>query len=292
MSDPRSTDNFDMGTVLRGLIAARIESHGRSLQREIGASELGTPCDRKLAMKLHEVDPVPEQVGGDDKWRATVGTAVHTWLADMLAAENKKYRRECAKVNGRRCECPWGNDGTKAGLHRDRWLIELHIAVGTIAGSEVPGNLDVFDRLTGTMVDWKVTGPTTIKTVKRAGHPGEGYATQVQMYGRGLARVNGEDVKWVGVMFLPSNGELKSAFYWEEPYNPEAGKLAMNRARRIYEAVDIDSPRPFDNFVTADDHCAHCPFFSPGTIDAFECPGDPSLEANMDDAFKDLLPNG
>lgn len=300
---------LDMGAELRSLIADRIENHERSLQRIIGASEIGTPCVRKLALKLSDVDPVPEQLDADDKWRATVGAAVHDWLAAMLRADNERLHRESeefwsrgfeehrgraktAVAKGAQCH-PW----CKPGSHVDRWVIEHRTPIGTIDGREIPGTLDVYDRHSKTMIDWKVPGPTAIKKYRSQKDPGPEYRTQVQLYGRGLSRIAGEDVQYVGIMFLPSNGELKTAFYWEEPFDPEVGKEALRRARELLRFVQEEQAADGDDSVfrrlkTTDDHCSHCPFFSPGSNNPVECPGDPSLTANMEDSFTDLLPHG
>jgi hypothetical protein len=288
--DGVNVETLDMGEYLRGLIARRIEIHERSLQTVIGASELGTPCIRKLGHKLNQTPPVPDQVDGDDKWRPTVGTAVHEWLATMLRADNARLAQE-APSGIAHCDVhPWCVGET---CHRDRWLVEYSTPIGTIGEDKVPGNLDVFDRFTGTMVDWKIVGPTALKSYKRDRHPGQQYRVQVQLYGRGLHRAGGEDVKYVGIMFLPSNGELKDHFYWEEEYDPEVGKDALARAREVKNLIDTEGPSILGKLKTTDDHCAHCPFFSPGATDLErECPGDPSLTANMDEGFADILPPG
>ena len=274
-----------MEAELRSLIVAKIERHERSQQRMIGASEVGTPCPRKLAMKLAQVDPVPEQVNGEDSWRATVGTAVHDWLADMLEQANAAYWQEPWNLGSPDDECP--HKWCPEGQHIDRWLIERRVPVGTIDGVPIDSTLDVFDRLSHTLVDWKVPGPTAIKGYRQARDPGPQYRTQVQLYGRGL-HAAGEEVRWVGIMFLPSNGELKQAYYWEEEFDVKIGNEALKRAREIQRLVD--DGRPFTEFKTVDDHCHHCPFFSPGSTDDRECPGDDSLLANVAHSFADILP--
>jgi hypothetical protein len=295
-----SPDSFDVESELVGLIVDRIASHERSQQRAIGASELGTPCLRKLGLKIYQADPVPEQLDPQGKWRPTVGTAVHEWLAEMLRAENARLASEARSLNSDEswaadAPChPWCGEPTKGRAeHRDRWLVEYRTPIGTIDGKTIPGNLDAFDRLTGTLIDWKVVGPTAIKGYKRDQHPGEQYEVQGQLYGRGLTRAQeGEDVRYIAIMFLPSNGELKDRFYWEEEYDPEVGKRILKRARDISRLIDEEGESIFRRLKTVDDHCNHCPFFSPGTKSPVECPGDPSLTANMEEGFSDLLPNG
>lgn len=288
----RDVDQLDMEVELKEVITRWMHNHERSLQDAVGASEIGTPCDRRLAFKLAGVDAVPEQED-DDRWRAQVGTAVHADLARMLQAENERYNNESEDVPiGEQCH-PWcAEDGAKDG-HVDRWLVEYKTPVGTINGMEIPGNLDVFDRWTHTLVDWKIVGPTAIKNYRSKRDPGEAYKVQGQLYARGLTRVGGEDVRWVAIMFLPSNGELKMGYYWETEYDGEFGNAALRRARRIDNLVETEGLSVIATLDTVDDHCAHCPFFAPGTTDLeHECPGDPSLTENMEDYARDLLPNG
>lgn len=297
-----SIETADVAQTLIDLIADRIEHDERSLQKEIGASEIGTPCVRKLALKLSGTDPVPVQVLGEDHWRATVGTAVHAWLAAMLRDDNA--RLAVAAINwkgkpGERCH-EWCDEAVRVEKrplgkprHKDRWIVEHRTPIGTIDSITVPGTLDVYDRLTHTLVDWKVPGPTAIKKYRHDKSPGPEYETQVQLYGRGLSRVAGEDVRWVGIMFLPANGELKDHFYWETEFDPEVGKEALRRAREVSRLVAEEGRAIIGKLKTFNDHCSHCPFFSPGTHDLeHECPGDPSLMANADDALADILPNG
>jgi hypothetical protein len=290
----RDTAQIDMGDELRSIIGQRIEAHERSLQTIIGASEVGTPCIRKLGLKLNQTPPVPEQVDGDDQWRATVGVAVHDWLAKMLEADNARLQAEADAWTDADTLChPWCllAESDRPG-HLDRWLVETHTPVGTIYEQEVPGTLDVYDRWTHTLVDWKIPGPTAIKRYRQTKDPGPEYKTQIQLYGRGLKRKSDEDVKWVGIMFLPSNGELKGSYYWETEFDPEVGKEALRRAREIYRLVQDEGPEIYRKLKTTNDHCVHCPFFEPDTRDPLHCPGDPSLTADMADSFSDLLPHG
>lgn len=297
----RDVGQIDVGEELCELIAARIESHERSLQVEIGASELGTPCIRRLGLKLAEVPAVTVQRLGSSAWRPTVGVAVHDWLADMLRAHNAVLAAEAkACPDNEQCH-PWCGEPddhavdhpvaieNRRGQHVDRWLVEQHTAVGTIYEREVPGTMDVFDRWTHTLVDWKIVGPTAIKNYRKEKDPGPGYKTQAHLYGRGLSRKLGERVDYVGIMFLPSNGELKDHFYWEEEFDPKVGAEALRRARELLRLIQDEGETIFRKLKTVNDHCAQCPFFAPGSNSPIECPGDPSLTANMDEGFADIL---
>ncbi len=64
----------------------------RSLQASIGPSEIGTPCTRRLGYRILDWDPKPNS--DTDPWPATVGTAVHAWLADTFTAWNARLGAE------------------------------------------------------------------------------------------------------------------------------------------------------------------------------------------------------
>ena len=62
----------------------------RSLQVEMGPSEAGEPCTRRLAYKIMDW----RKPGRDlDPWAAVQGVAVHAWLADAFRAENERLGR-------------------------------------------------------------------------------------------------------------------------------------------------------------------------------------------------------
>lgn len=281
---------------LARLIAARIAAHERSAQVSVGPSELGTPCARKLGFKLAHVEPVN---GLDDvPWRPTVGTAVHEWLAAMLRAENARLQAEVDAATARKKTAPCGHPWCGPFGHEDRFLVEYRTVVGTLADHPVPGTIDVFDRATGRVIDWKIVGPTTLreqrKRCRKGGPgPGTGYREQGQLYARGLHRSDGFEVAEVCVYFLPSNGELDDAVFWSEPYDPAVGAAVLRRARAILAALAEHGPqRVLPKLQRVNDHCAHCPFFAPGTTDlTVGCPGADDLIANTGDRFNDLLPS-
>lgn len=110
-----------------------ILNHPRSLQTAIGPSEIGTPCDRKIAYKLlrHPERPQPPA------WLPTIGTGVHSWLED--AFDQGAYRELLA-----------------SGGDQERWLTETRVTVGYIPGMGfLEGSCDLYDRYTGTVVDHK-----------------------------------------------------------------------------------------------------------------------------------------
>lgn len=246
----RLADPALLGRELLHLITRRIHSHPRSLQVAIGPSEVGHDCARRIGYKMLGVDENP----GEPNWKATVGTALHTWLEDMLAADN-------------------------AAAAETRWLVEETVTVGSIGGRDIHGHCDVFDLVTGTVVDWKSVGPTQLKKYRAHG-PGGQYRSQAHLYGRGWV-ARGHRVERVAVMFLPRNGELREAFYWSEPYDEKVALAALQRAEGIHTAVSMLGAQALAVLPTADAFCQLCPYWKANSTDLEAgCPGDPGARPN------------
>lgn len=241
----RGSDPDLLRDELLDLIRSRIDNHPRSQQKTIGPSEIGTPCDRRLTHRLNETPPVNT---GDDKWRPTVGTAVHDWLERMLLDDD-----------------PGGN----------RWAPEHRVTVGTIGNTPITGKTDLYDRISATVVDWKIVGPTTLRNVKANG-PTDTYRGQGHLYGLGFANA-GLPVDTIMIAFLPSNGPLRDAHFWHEPYDPAIAQQAMTRANHIAALVYAFKANAAAIATTADDYCRGCPWFLPAATDHTEaCPGHPA----------------
>ena len=71
------TPPFDVSTMLIKQVKEYSTWSPRSQQTMIGASEIGTPCSRRLAYKLLGVDAINTDM---DSWPAIVGTSVHANL--------------------------------------------------------------------------------------------------------------------------------------------------------------------------------------------------------------------
>jgi hypothetical protein len=221
----------------------------RSLQTAPGPSELGTPCTRRLGYRLLDWDPKPNK--DTDPWASTIGTSVHAWMAETYATEN-------AKLAG--------------GPAHDRYLIEQRINLpGNITGSS-----DLFDRDTGTVIDWKVTGLPRLKEYRKNG-PGQQYRTQVHLYGLGM-QLAGELVEQVAIVFLPRGGRIADLHAWSEPYDPAVAVEALKRCQVVRDfntALDpATHPERWALLPTADAYCTYCPWFLPGSADLSQgCPG-------------------
>lgn len=227
----------------------------RSAQTTLGPSEIGTPCDRRLAMALLGVPPVN---AGGDGWAAFVGTCTHAGMAEIY---------------------------TFADAGTGRYAVELPVFLGV---PTVPrGTTDLLDRRDGTITDWKVMGKYSLDKFRKEG-PSDTYRTQAHVYGLGAER-GGEKVRNVAIVGLPRAGSsLDEMHVWTEPYDRKFAQAALARVERI--ANDIDAHRdhsqltpeiPVDimylarQFPMADkSECRFCPHFLKGDKDMQRgCPG-------------------
>jgi hypothetical protein len=229
---------------LRDVIERAITNHPRSQQTRIGPSEIGTPCIRKLGYKLARTQSVNRRTS----WRPTVGTAVHAWLAETFTIYNNA-------------------------LGFARYLTELRVNVGEVNGMPITGSVDLYDRVTCTVVDWKIVGATTLKKAKAEG-PSDTYRIQSQLYGRGINR-RGLPVDQVAVMYLPVSGELTQAVYRPMPYDETQAVSALALATGIDMAMKSVGPeKVIAGLPMRDDYCVSCPWFNPTSQNvAAGCPG-------------------
>lgn len=235
---------------LIGRIKDAIRNHPRSLQTRIGPSEVGHPCARRIGYKLHGHPEVNAGAATDTPWLPTIGTAVHAWLEDQFRQANE------------------GHDHA-------RWLVELTLSVGEVLGVDITGHADLYDRVTATVIDWKIVGPTQIKKYRLQG-PGDQYRSQIHLYGRGITR-RGMPCDTVAIAFLPRNGELADAYIWHEPYDEQVALDALQRAAGIGLTVQNLGPNGLPVLPTADAFCHRCPYFKAGSTDPVQgCAGHPT----------------
>ena len=55
----------------------------------------------------------------------------------------------------------------------ERFYIETKVSVGEINGQEITGSCDLYDRVTGTVIDHKTCGPTILNSYRRKRDPGD-----------------------------------------------------------------------------------------------------------------------
>lgn len=245
-----------LGTELLTWIAEAIENHPRSQQVKIGPSEIGAPCARRIGYKLLQIPERPTP----PNWKATVGTALHAWLEEVFGNVNDRF-------------------------DEPRFLLEQKVQVGEVGGIPVKGSCDLFDRATGTVVDWKTVGPTQLKKYKASG-PGDQYRAQAHLYGQGWVNA-GHTVERVSIVFLPRNGELTDSYVWHEQFDPQVAEQALQRLAGIKLATDLTGTAALANLPTYDQFCRMCPFYRGSSTDLTTgCPG---VEGAVSSPFPGLV---
>ncbi len=225
---------------LRGVVRAHESSRPRSRQRTIGPSEAGTPCARRLAYRMLDVDPVNTD---SDPWAAIVGTSVHAWLERAF------------------------NGANVHGGEYLRWQTEMHVELP----GYMRGSVDLYDGDTRTVIDHKVLGAASLKRFKADG-PGEQYRTQVHLYACGL-RIAGKPVEHVAIAAWSRSGQLKDAMWWTEPYDEQRVEACLARFDALRTTTQALGAAAIPLIPTADAHCMWCPFYLPGVTDVADACG-------------------
>jgi hypothetical protein len=186
-----------------GVITDAIVNDPRSLQKAIGPSEIGDPCEYCLANRLAGTPEKPEVA-----WLTYAGKAVHAQL-------ERDFRR--------------------AGLP---WLPEArNLVVGEIDGIPVKGTSDILHFQDGCGIDWKYVGSKTMTKVRHGGPPAV-YRAQGHLYGRGWSLL-GFKVNHVGIFFLPREAQsLSSAVWWAEAYDEQIALEALARADALAKRIN------------------------------------------------------
>ncbi len=176
--EPQTSDtdrDSDLWPEIRRIIETRMSSQPRDLQREIGPSELGTSCVHCLAAKLAGW---PER--RRPAWLPFIGTCVHASFEQWFQESEETVFTGPAPEDERR-----------------RFVPEMRVTVGHLqglhAGYDVQGSIDLYDRKTGSTIDWKIVGNTTLTKVKAHG-PSQQYRVQAASTcttGRPAARSTG-----------------------------------------------------------------------------------------------------
>lgn len=233
------------------VITDAILNHPRSLQTQIGPSEIGTECDRCLG---HKLVGTPKRRDAD--WAPYVGVSVHARLEQIFL------------------------DAGMAG----RWAAETRVWVGDIDGQEIHGSCDLYDADNGVVVDFKTASKTQLKNA-RANGPSQQYRIQAHLYGRGWQH-NGADVQAVALCYLPRDGSLSESFWWEEPYDEQVAIDALARADALAKALRVvgaDTILP--TLTRSPDTCWDC---QRGRYPTY--PTDPPLPTGQAAPFADLIP--
>lgn len=205
-----TTEELAMAVVTSSILA-----HPRSQQTRIGPSEIGRPCDRWV---LHKLAGDPEPPRGP-AWKPAIGTALHSQMEDWFNAAN-----------------PTAPGGDVSGW---TWATEWPVNVGKIGNVDITGHSDLFHIPTGTVIDFKFIGNRQLAKYRLHG-PSEQYRVQAMLYAKGFT--DGND--WgpahrTAIWFIPRDGELSQAYWWEAEYDPHIAAAALGRANRLWAMLQI-----------------------------------------------------
>ena len=223
---------FNVQAAVLSTIEKAITGEPRSNQRMIGPSEIGTACEHCLAAKL-----AGWEEERDAAWLPWIGTALHAYLEPVFTDE-------------------------------EGWLTETRVSVGRIAGLEVCGTSDLFHIPSGTVIDHKLTGDSTLRKAK--GGPTPVYRIQAHLYGLGFLRA-GYDVKNVAINYLPRNAfSLRNGVWWQEEFSPLIALEALDRATVLAQKLaGFADPAERDAWITElprDKDCYSCARFRDKTV--------------------------
>lgn len=239
---PLNTPSQSLAKELADIITNAGIYSPRSQQVYIGPSEVGQECTRRLAYKLLDWEKVNVTSGGN--WAAQVGTAIHSHLEGIFSKMPERYEVE-QKVQIR---------------------------------ANLSGTIDLFDKETGSVLDWKTTSPAGVKS-KRSEGASKQNIVQVMLYAYGKAQ-QGVQVNNVGLIFLPTGGSIQDMYIELHPYDEQIALDALKRLDSVYElltTVDVEkSPAMWDVIPKVPSRlCMYCPYFRPFSDDPSKaCSGD------------------
>lgn len=232
-----SRDKTGWADPVKAMVLGHLNNRPRSTQTALGPSSAGNPCDRALVGLMSGFEGGPD----DNPWLAGVGTAVHFMLAEMLDEENRKAGKQV-------------------------WLVEQHLPIKPPA---IPaGSGDAFHIESGTVIDWKILGKTSLDDISKNG-PSELYRTQLHIYGLGYAQL-GYQVNDVVLAALPRNANpnlpfLYESVFWKEAFDLNLAVDAVNRVEKLYlKAKELKAVSNIKKLqlvpATPGKSCFYCPF--------------------------------
>lgn len=244
---PMSPKATEVAGRLKEMFHAYSNRLERSQQATMGPSEIGSPCDRRIAMSLMRLPPVNS---GGDNWASFVGTQIHRGLEDMFV---------------------WANAGS------GRYQTEVKL---NFPSKYVPkGTTDLIDTFLLMVDDHKCMGSWSYGKLTTEG-PSRVYRVQAHSYGYG-AKLAGWDIKDVAIIAWPRDkSSLDDLYVWTEPYQPSIAREALDRVARIGDAIAVpqgevatmmaDPPKSYMDFPIDPSDCRYCPFYLKGAAKSGE----------------------
>jgi hypothetical protein len=177
----------------------------RTVQKHIGPSEVGDPCDRAVASKVQGTPPTRYSPGGN--MASISGTGIHAWISDRIST-----------LFG----------GT------NRYLIETGVEYRGVSGTA-----DLFDRREHRVIDWKTKSRDAARRFKAKPEWLPSWIVQTNIYGAGMV-ARGEHVEEVGIIIVPREGNIDEISALVRPFEMSVADRAIDRLERL-RTVDPES---------------------------------------------------
>lgn len=243
-------DATELKRTLTGIIRWAESRRPRSVQWQLGPSDLGAECDRRIGYKIAGV---PEVGGFNDPWVTFVGSAIHSRLQESIDT--------WSEVHG-----------------SSRFLTEQNAPLDDIINSH-PDLLDVEKKM---VIDHKSVSSDILKKYQTGDPMKEfpGYIVQVQLYGLAF-ELQGYEIEKVALAFYPRSGLLRSMHTWVAPYDRNLAAAAYERPYEIVDALTrlgvMDNPSRWAEVpAVAGNQCGFCPWYDKERLtgpDDTGCPG-------------------
>lgn len=214
-----------------------VPQSSRPPQRKVRVSELGHECSRYLLHTLAgSARPTRPQ-----SWKASVGTAVHSYLEALFER------------------------GATGDLDRDEWVTEWRTTVFRLNGQDSNGVCDLIHLPTKAAIDHKLVSKSQLMKAKLKG-PTQQQRVQVHGYALGISEEQlFGSIERVAICFLPRDGELSDAFWFEEAYDPTIPQQAIKRLRAL--SVELEA-QGLERSLSKYDPCsdAWCPWCAAASL--------------------------
>jgi len=216
-----------LSDALRELIYTGATNSARSLQTDIGISEVGTECARQLAYKIAGTPPVNLDA---DPMPSIIGTGFHLHM-------EKIFRQ----------------------LDPRRWLIETPVAYRGVRGTA-----DLFDRRRRLLIDWKSTSKAKINRLRKT-EPPQQAQVQIQIYAAAMAEL-GETVERCALAYVPRDGKLDDLWVWSAVPDRSIADTWIDRLEALHDHL-AQGATPADITPTPGLLCGYCAHHAPTSTD-------------------------
>ncbi|MGE5694988.1 MAG: hypothetical protein ACM4D3_07045 [Candidatus Sericytochromatia bacterium] len=255
-------DEWAVDDALREALAARICRHaaarGHDRPQTVTFSGIGHPCRRRIGYEaLGWCKPPRPSEADTDPLPALIGVGGHLVFAEAFGGDRQYLTEAAVDVDG------------------------------------VTGQLDLYDVLGKTIIDWKFVGGTRLRKYRSEG-PSQQYRVQVNCYALGLERA-GYEVERVAIAFVPRSGSLREMHVRAAPYDRQLALAALARLEAVIAlaaALNVDDfPQRWALVKATPTDCAWCPWYRPYSTDlGVACPGDSFDRPATDRSIQSLLP--